>query len=104
MPRRNRDNSGNFLPNTPTTSLSRPSLFFGGSDREEPIGEPPEIYKDPIIEEEQENIPPETMAERKNGIGNGERVEGAFSIQETNGDTKKKNISPSTLPHPWIDH
>lgn len=50
MPRRNRDNSEKLLPNTPTTSLSHPSLFFGGSDPEEPIGEPPEIYEDPITE------------------------------------------------------
>ena len=38
------------------------------------------------------------MAENKNGIGNGERIEGTFPIRETNGDTKMKNISPSTLP------
>jgi len=50
MPRRNRDNTGKFLANTPTTSLSHPSLFFGGSDPEEPIGETPEIYEDPITE------------------------------------------------------
>jgi len=50
MPRRNRDNSGKFLPNTPTTSLSHPFLFFGGSDPEEPKGVPPEIYEDPIRE------------------------------------------------------
>jgi len=28
-----------------------------------------------------------------------ERVEGAFPIRETNGDTKMKNIRPSALPH-----
>ena len=28
-----------------------------------------------------------------------ERVEGAFPIRETNGDTKIKNIIPSALPH-----
>ena len=80
MPRRNRDNLGKFLPNTPTTSLSHTSLFFGRSDPEEPIGEPPEIYEDPITEEEQENIPLETMAEHRNGIGDEERIEGAFPI------------------------
>jgi len=52
--------------------LSHPSLFFGGSDPEEPIGGPPEIYEDLIIEEEKETIPPETVAENKNS--NGERV------------------------------
>lgn len=99
MPHRNRDNSGKFLPNTPTTSLSHPSLFFGGSDPEEPIGEPPNIYENHITEEEQETIPPKTMAENKNARGNGERIEGVFPIRETNGDTKMKNISPSALPH-----
>ncbi len=99
MPCRNRDNWGKFLPNTPNTSLSHPSLFFGGSDPEEPIGEPPEIYEDSITEEEQENIPLETMDEHKNGIGDAERIEGSFPIQETNGDMKMKNISPSALPH-----
>ena len=74
MPRRNRDNSGKFLP------LSHPSLFFGDSDPEEPIGEPLEIYEDPITEEEKKTIPPETMAENRNGRGNGERVEGIFPI------------------------
>jgi len=50
MPHRNRDNLGKLLPNTPTTSQSHPSLFFSGSDPEEPIGEPQEIYEDPIVE------------------------------------------------------
>eukprot|EP00253_Pinus_taeda_P007468 PITA_07468 len=39
------------------------------------------------------------MAEHRNGIGDEERIEGVFPIQETNGDTKMKNISHSTLPH-----
>ena len=99
MPRRNRENSGKFLPNTPTTSLSHLSLFFGSSDLEEPIGQPLEIYEDPITEEEQETIPPETMAENRNVRGNGERIESTFPIRETNGDTKMKNISPSALSH-----
>lgn len=99
MPHRNRDNSGKFLPNTPTTSQSHPSLFFGGSDLEEPIGEQPEIYEDPIAEEEEETIPSEIMVENRNVRGNGERVEGTSPIRETNADTKMKNISPSPLPH-----
>jgi len=80
MPRRNRDNSGKFLPNTPTTSQSHPSLFLGGSDQEEPIGEQPKIYEDPIAKEDEETIPPETMTENRNARGNGERVEGTFPI------------------------
>lgn len=39
------------------------------------------------------------MVENRNDKGNRERVEGDFPIKETNGDTKMKNISPSTLPH-----
>ena len=39
------------------------------------------------------------MVEHRNGIGDEERIEGAFPIRETNGDMKMKNISPSALPH-----
>ena len=39
------------------------------------------------------------MDENRNDRGNRERIEGAFPIKETNGDTKMKNISPSALPH-----
>lgn len=99
MPRRNRDNLGKFLTNTPTTSQIHPSLFFSGSDLEEPLGEQLKIFEEPIGEEEEENIPPETMAENINARGNGERIEGTFPIRETNGDTKMNNIIPSTLPH-----
>ena len=99
MPHRKRDNSRKFLPNTPTTSQNHPSLFFGGSDPKEHLGEQPEIFEEPIGEDEEETIPPETMVENRNARGNGERVEGTFPIRETNGDTKMKNISPSTLSH-----
>lgn len=64
MPRRNRDNLGNFLPNTPTASNNQPSLFFGGYELEEPLGEQPDIFEEPIGEEE-EPIPTKTMAETK---------------------------------------
>ena len=94
MPHRHRDNSGKFLPNTPTASHSQPSLFFGGCDQEEPLGEQPDILEEPIGEEEEENIPLEPMAENINARGNGERIKGTFPIRETNGDTKMKNISP----------
>ena len=50
MPRRNRDNSGKFLPNTPTASHSQPALLFGGCDQEEPLGEQPDIFQEPIRE------------------------------------------------------
>ena len=39
------------------------------------------------------------MAENRNDRGNRERVEGAFPIRETDGDTRTKNISPSSLTH-----
>jgi len=105
MPRRNIDNSGKFFPNTPTTSHSQPSLFFSGSDQEEPLGEQPKIFEEPIGEEEEENIPLETMVENINARGDRERIEGTFPIWETNGDTKMKNISPlSPTSLPWFDH
>ena len=99
MPHRNKDKTRKFLPNTPTTSLSQLSLFSGDSEPEEPIGEPPKRYEDPIAEEELETIPFEAMAENRNGRREDERIEGAFPIRETNGDMKMKNISPSALPH-----
>ena len=66
MPHRNRDNSGKLLPNTPIASHSQPSLFFVGCDEEEPLGEQPDIFEEPIGEEEEENIPLEPMAELRN--------------------------------------
>ena len=87
------------MPNTPTALHSQTSLFFGGCNQEEPLGEQLDIFEEPIGEEEEENIPSEPMAENRNARGNGERIEGTFPIRETNGDTKMKNISPSALPH-----
>ena len=100
MPHRNIDNSGKFFPNTPTTSNSQPSPFFSDCELEEPLGEKPDIFEEPIgKEEEEEPIPIEPMDENQNDRGNRERIEGAFPIRETNGDTKIKNTSPSALPH-----
>lgn len=77
MPRRNRDNSGKFLLNTPTTSNSQPSLFFG---------EQPDIFEEPIGEEEEEEpIPIKPMVENQDDRGDKERIEGAFPTRETNG-------------------
>ena len=39
------------------------------------------------------------MAKNRNEKGDRERIEGDFSIRETIGDGKMKNISPSSLPH-----
>ena len=100
MPCRNSDNLGKFLPNTPTASNNQPSLFLGGCELEKPLGEKPDIFEEPTGEEEEEEpIPTEPMVEKRNDRGNRERVEGAFPIRETNGDTKMKNISPSSLPN-----
>ena len=98
MPCRNRDNSRNFFPNASTASHSQTSLFFGGCNQEETLGEQLYIFEEPIGEEEEENIPLEPMDENINSRGNGERIEGTFPIRETNGDTKMKNISPLALP------
>ena len=66
MPHRSRDNSEKCLPNTPTVSHSQPSLFFGGCNQEQPLGEHPDIFEEPIGEEEEENIPLEPMDENRN--------------------------------------
>ena len=100
MPHRNRDNLGKFLPNTPTASNNQPSLFFGVYELEEPLGEQPNIFEEPTGEKEEEKpILTEPMAENRNDRGNRERIEGAFPIRETNGETKMKNISSFALPH-----
>ena len=56
MPRRNRDNSGKILPNTPTTSHNQPSLFFDGCDQEEPLGGQQEIFEEPIGEKKKKTF------------------------------------------------
>lgn len=98
MPCRNMDNLGKFQPTTPTTSNSQPSLFFGGCELEDPLGEQQEIFEEPVGEEE-ETIPIDTMAKNKNERGDRERIEDVFPIIETNGDSKMKNISPFSLLH-----
>ena len=54
MPCKNKDNLGKFSPNTPTASNNQPSLFFGGYELEEPLGEQPNIFEEPTREEEEE--------------------------------------------------
>jgi len=76
MPRRSRDNSGIFLPNTPTPSNRQPSLFFGGCELEDPSSKQLEIFEEPIGKEEEETIPPAyTMTKNRNGIENRNGVE-----------------------------
>lgn len=100
MPCRSRDTLGKFLPNTPTPSKSQNSLFFDDyhlpslttGELEDPLGDQPKIFEEPIGEEEEDTIPHTyTMVENIN--------EGAFPIRETNGDTRMKMISPSSLHH-----
>jgi len=55
MPRRNRDNLGNFLPNTPTASNNQPSLFFGGCELEEPLGEKLHLFEELIGKKKKKN-------------------------------------------------
>ena len=52
MPRRSRDNQGIFLPKTPTSSNSQPSLFFSDCELEDTLGEHLEIFEEHIGEEE----------------------------------------------------
>jgi len=67
---------------------------------EEPLGDQPEIFEEPTWgEDEGEPIPTDLIAENRNDRGDRERIECAFPIRETNGDTKMKNISPFALPH-----
>ena len=53
MPRRSRDKKGIFLPKTPTSPHSHPSLFFSDFQVEHTIGEPFENFEEPIGEEEE---------------------------------------------------
>lgn len=50
MPHRSRYNLGKFFPNAPTTSKNQPSLFFGGYELEDPLGEQSEVSEEPIWE------------------------------------------------------
>ena len=83
MPRRIRDTRGNFLPKTPTSPHSHPSLFFNGYEIEHTIGEPSENFEEPIGEEKDlvstEGLasPILTMAETK--------TQKSFPIRETEG-------------------
>ena len=96
MPRRSRNTQRQILPKTPTSPPSHPSLFFDDSEIELPIWEPSEYSKEPIGEEEEELGPSKGPA---SPILTMARIQRAFPIREENGETKMKNISPSTLPH-----
>jgi len=85
------------LSNTPTASNRKPSLFFSDSD---PLDEKTYLFEEPTEEEEvEEPIPTEIMVGNQYDRRDRERIESAFPIRETNGDTKMKNISPFALPH-----
>jgi len=54
MPCRSRGNLGIFLPNNHTPSNNKSFISFCGCDLEEPLGEQPKIFEEPIGEEEEE--------------------------------------------------
>lgn len=94
------------MPNTPSPSNRQPSLFFSDCqlpsptvvELEDPLGEQPEICEEPIVEEEEQTVP-HTYTMVENRIEAENRNEGVLPIRETNGDTRTKNIIPSTLPY-----
>ena len=63
MPHRSRDNQRNFLPKSPTSPHSHPSLLFSVYEIEHPLGEQPKDYEEPIREEEELASPIQDMAE-----------------------------------------
>lgn len=93
MPRRSRNNQEKFLWKTPTSPCIQPSLFFNDYDLEFPLVEHPENFEEPIEEEEVPTSPIQVMDDNIN--------QGVFPIRQTNGETKMKNIRPSTPP--WIN-
>lgn len=98
MPRRSRDTQGKFLSRPPTPSSSQPSLFFGDcqlssltiGELEDPLGEKPQIFEEPIEEEEEPTSPTQNMSKNKNNE--------VSPIRGTNGEARMKNISPTALP------
>jgi len=98
MLHRSRDNQRKFLPKTPTPSSSQPSFLFDDceltyltkGELEDPLGEKPDFFEEPMGGEEEPILPTQNMAENgKNKF---------FPIRETNGEAKIKNISPAALP------
>jgi len=61
MPCRSRETLGKVFPNTPTPSNNLPSLFFSDcqlpsltiGELEDPLGEQPDIFEEPIGEQEE---------------------------------------------------
>ena len=96
MPRRTKNTQRQILPKTPTSPLGHPSLFFSGSEIEPPIGEPSEYFEDPIGEEEEDLV---SIEGPNSHILTMVGAQISFLIREADGDTKMKNISPSSLPH-----
>jgi len=103
MCHRSRDNLVKNFPNIPITSNIQPSVFFGGCELEDPLGEQLKIFEEPIGEEEEIIPRTYTINKNRNGIedkeGTKSRGEVAFPIKEANGDARMKKISPSTIPH-----
>ena len=96
MPRRSRNTQRQTIPKTPTSPPSHPTLFFSGSEIEPPIGEGSEYFEDLAREEEEDLVSTEGHASPILTMAGTQR---AFPIREENGETKMKNIIPSSLPH-----
>lgn len=97
MPCRARDASWNVFPKTTFSTSSNTSLFgdcrsppMTIEDLENILGEQPNIFENPIGEEE-------PMSPTKGMVGN--RQPKLFPIRETNGKVIMKNISPTALPY-----
>jgi hypothetical protein len=89
---RPRDKKGNFLPKTPTPKTGPSNLEVGCETLESFLEREAREFEN--LSEEGQSPSPRTMA------GEEEMVEVfEFPIQETNGETKMKNINPSSLPH-----
>ena len=97
MPRRSRDNQGIFLPKTPTSPHTHPSLFLSDCNVEHTIGESLENFEEPIGEEEEIASPKEPASPIQAMVET--RTQGVFPIREIDGETRMKNINISTLPN-----
>ena len=97
MPHRSRDNQGKFLPKTPTSPHSHPSLFLSEYEVEHTIGESLEKFEETIGEEEELASPEEPTSPIQSMAKT--RTQGVSPIRETHGETRMKNINPSALPH-----
>ena len=72
-------------------TISRPNTSVTVGELEDLLGEQPEIFEEPIWEEEEPTSPTQNMAKKMDNE--------VFLIRETNGEARMKNINPTALPH-----